>query len=55
MESKKNGFTCECGKFIEFGAYVLAHWDIELTHTCDCGRKHTIKSGSVTLIDGGGK
>jgi len=55
MESKKNGFTCECGKFIEFGAYVLAHWDIELTHTCDCGRKHTVESGSVTLIDGGGK
>jgi hypothetical protein len=44
------GFTCECGESHAFGVYVFAHWDEALTHTCDCGRKHVIRSGLATLI-----
>lgn len=46
------GFKCECGKEHEFGAYVYAHWDIELFHTCDnCGARHEVFQGNVTLIN----
>lgn len=45
-----SGFVCECGKFHKFGMYVAAHWDLELTHTCDeCGRQHRIVCGTATL------
>jgi hypothetical protein len=44
------GFTCECGKFHEFGAYVTAHWRDILHHTCDdCGAKHSVVCGFATL------
>jgi len=49
----KEGFTCECGKFHEFGAYVMAHTHEELIHTCDnCGRQHGTKQLRVWLIKG---
>lgn len=44
------GFTCECGEFNPFGVYVMAHWYEALIHTCDCGRRHTVRAGKVTLI-----
>ncbi len=48
------GFTCECGKFHEFGAYVAAHWDMILDHTCDqCGARHSVLKGSATLRKNG--
>lgn len=46
----KKGFTCECGKSHEFGAYVAAHYYEPLTHTCDgCGRIHNIRGGKAWL------
>ena len=42
-----SGYTCECGKDHKFPAYVYAHMDIELTHTCTCGRRHIILRGAA--------
>jgi hypothetical protein len=44
------GFNCECGKYHQFSVYVFAHTHVELTHTCDCGRKHMIFN--LEVIDG---
>lgn len=45
-----SGFDCECGEHHAFSGWVAAHWDEELSHTCNkCGRKHTLKSGFITL------
>lgn len=46
------GFACECGKFHEFCAYVYAHWNIELVHTCTpgCGAKHGLRAGHTYLL-----
>lgn len=44
------GFTCtQCGKEHEFDAYVYAHWDTLLGHTCDCGAEHGILRGVATF------
>ena len=43
-------WKCECGKQHEFGVYTAAHWDIALTHSCECGRGHTMQSGRITLV-----
>jgi len=44
------GFTCECGKKHNFSAYVFAHWNERLVHTCDqCNRLHTICAGEATI------
>lgn len=38
-----SGFTCECGKFHEFGGYAAAHSDIELIHICsECKKQHVV-------------
>lgn len=50
-ETGREGFTCECGKFHVFGVYVMGHWGEELTHTCDCGRRHIVQAGAVVLLD----
>ena len=43
MKKIAQGFTCECGKFHEFGFYVAAHSDIELLHTCpECKKQHIV-------------
>ena len=50
MSEKKteSGYTCDCGKFHKFGGWVFAHWNIELTHTCDaCGATTVICEGEV--------
>jgi hypothetical protein len=49
-KSRCKGYTCECGIFNRYPAYVYAHWTAKLTHTCDCGRKYTIRNGKATLI-----
>jgi hypothetical protein len=43
------GFTCECGKYHEFGVWVVAHWREPLTHTCECGRVHHVRLGVAVL------
>ena len=45
-----SGFTCECGRQHKFGAYVNAHWNEDLTHTCACGRRHAVREGHVKLL-----
>jgi len=44
------GFPCsQCSKHHEFGAYVAAHWDTMLVHTCDgCGALHHVRQGIAT-------
>ncbi len=44
------GFKCECGKFNSFSAWVYAHWTIELTHACECGRKYMLMAGRAKII-----
>lgn len=45
------GYTCMCGKFHKYPGYVYAHWTIELTHTCDCGKKWKIYEGCVEELE----
>ncbi|MFT4118712.1 hypothetical protein [Bradyrhizobium sp.] len=51
------GFKCRtCGKHHLFSAYVYAHADIELVHTCDnCGAKHWVLRYRAELIKAGKK
>jgi hypothetical protein len=49
-EELASGFTCECGVYHKYPAYVYAHWREELVHSCDCGRKHNICVGYAQLI-----
>ena len=44
-----DSWRCECGRVHTLGVYVAAHWDERLTHACDCGRKHDIHGGFLTL------
>ena len=46
------GFTCECGKYHMFNAYVFAHYADALVHVCDnCGRKHSVLFFDAQLIE----
>lgn len=51
------GFKCTtCNKEHTFPAYVYAHWDEELIHTCgDCGAKHIVMCGEIEVISEGVK
>jgi RNase P subunit RPR2 len=43
------GYTCKCGEFHKYPAYVYAHWRDLLTHTCEkCGAKHDILMGHAS-------
>ena len=45
------GFNCSrCGKWHKFGGYVAAHWDLSLTHTCECGQRHSLQSGVIEKL-----
>lgn len=49
---KEEGFTCECGSFRYFGAWLMQHWMPSLLHTCpECGNEHHIIEGQVHLLD----
>lgn len=50
MTKIDEGFVCECGQHHVFGVYIAAHWDERLIHTCDCGRKHSVCRGHVSLL-----
>jgi len=42
------GYTCTCGKYTQFSAYVLAHWDAELDHVCpQCTGTNVLLRGEV--------
>lgn len=50
-EPLPKGYTCtECGTTHVYPAYVYAHWDVPLTHTCDCLARFHIISGIASLI-----
>ncbi|VVB52807.1 Uncharacterised protein [uncultured archaeon] len=38
-------YKCACGKVHVHPAYLYAHWDEIITHTCDCGRKNDLLRG----------
>jgi hypothetical protein len=40
-------YTCKCGRQNEFGVWVAAHWNDQVVHSCDCGRKNSILRGRV--------
>lgn len=45
-----DGYTCICGEVHKYPAYVFAHWDEELIHTCEkCGTKHDIYQGEASI------
>lgn len=48
-ENVAKGYTCACGVFNRYDAYVYAHWRIKLYATCDCGRKYAIFCGHASL------
>ena len=53
-EELSDGFNCStCGTYQKYSAYVFAHWDIELIHTCECNAKHRIKRGLAQQIESG--
>lgn len=42
-------YTCKCGAEHTYPAYVFAHWNEILTHTCEkCGAKHDVLRGIAT-------
>lgn len=44
----RKGYTCpDCKTFHEFGAWVYAHWTIELRHRCNCGVTNDLLEGEV--------
>ena len=45
------GYTCTCGKFNRYSAYVYAHWTVELVHTCDCGKRWSILEGEAEELE----
>ena len=46
------GFHCtNCNEACMFSAYVAAHWDIELIHTCQCGTKHAVLRRTATRLN----
>ena len=45
-------WACECGEVHILGAYVAAHWDVPLEHTCSvCGCKRQVLSGVLTSME----
>ncbi len=47
-EELAKGYSCECGAWHRFPAYVYAHWDIGVNHKCDsCGRENSLLKGAV--------
>jgi hypothetical protein len=45
------GYRCVCGAEHRYPAYVYAHWDTFLTHTCDaCGAKTQVFEGGVCKV-----
>ena len=53
IKETPKGFTCSaCGRFHEYTAYVYAHCEIDLEHTCGCGAKHTILDLVAYDMDG---
>ena len=47
-EELQDGFTCECGEYEKYPAYVYAHWCTPLTYTCEkCGVTYVIFRGNA--------
>ncbi len=53
MEMNESFKCTKCGAEHAFTAYVYAHWNEVLTHTCTCGAKHDIQRGNVIYVNGG--
>ena len=50
-QGEEEGFTCFCGTFTRFNAYVYAHMNEQLTCECEqCYAKFAIKRGRVRVI-----
>lgn len=47
----ERGFTCKCGVWEKFPAYVFAHYREDLTFTCpQCQRQWSIRDGVATFL-----
>ena len=52
----EHGYVCKCGAYQVFSVWVYAHLDIEITHTCTCGRKnHLLNRGVIYSVSPEGK
>lgn len=50
-DGSPSGFHCTaCGRVARFDQYVNAHWDLRLTHTCECGQKHMVEQGRAEAL-----
>lgn len=50
----EKGFKCKtCKAWHAFSAYVYGHWRDALTHTCECGAKHTVQMGKAVQFKEG--
>ena len=48
MGTMRKGYTCEwCQQKHDFPAWVFAHYDEELIHTCECGAKILFEKGRI--------
>ncbi len=44
-------WLCKCGKENKLDSfYLAAHWDERLVFKCGCGKKYSVKSGTVKRI-----
>jgi hypothetical protein len=49
QERTAEGYTCSrCKRQHKYPGYVYAHWDVSLTHTCECGLAHNIFRGHAS-------
>jgi hypothetical protein len=49
-------FICShCKREHVYSAWVYAHWDMTLTHNCECGAVHRLQNGRATLDHMNGK
>lgn len=50
-DAMPSSYTCAaCKKQHDYPAYVFAHWNESITHTCDCGAKSRILRGHAFPI-----
>ncbi len=48
----KDGIVCICGRKIEYGVWVYAHWSTPMSVSCpDCGKIWTHCPSTKTIVE----
>ena len=50
VDLPKSYLCTQCHTEHQFPGYVYAHWDVDITHTCDCGARHNIRRGEAEFL-----